>query len=161
VSSHQFPFYPGTGAASEVGRAAGAGFTVNIPLEAGATDADYHLAYRAIVPPVFDHFAPELVIVSAGFDAHERDPLASMRVTTAGYASLVHHLHVWSGGSALALVTEGGYDLTALGECVQASLRVLDGAERPQSDPSGQNAPRGERAVAAVRVAQAPHWRGI
>ena len=74
----------------------------------------------AIVPPVFEQFAPELVIVSAGFDAHERDPLASMRVTTAGYASLVHHLHVWSGGSALALVTEGGYDLTALGECVQA-----------------------------------------
>ena len=89
----------------------------------------------AIVPPVFDQFAPELVIVSAGFDAHERDPLASMRVTTAGYASLVHRLHLWSGGSALAVVTEGGYDLTALGECVQASLRVLDAADGPSRIP--------------------------
>jgi len=161
VSSHQFPFYPGTGAASEVGQGAGAGFTVNVPLEAGATDADYHLAYGAIVRPVLEQFAPELVIVSAGFDAHERDPLASMRVTTAGYASLMNRLRFWSGGSALAVVTDGGYDLTALGECVEASLRVLDAAEIAGWEPSGQPAPRGERAVAAVRAAQAPHWRGI
>ena len=89
VSTHQFPFYPGTGAADEVGQGAGAGFTVNVPLEAGATDADYALVYGAIVRPVLEQFAPELVIVSAGFDAHERDPLASMRVSTAGYASLM------------------------------------------------------------------------
>ena len=161
VSSHQFPFYPGTGAATEVGEGTGAGFTVNIPLEAGATDADYHLAYGAVVPPVFEQFAPELVIVSAGFDAHERDPLASMRVTTAGYASLMARLRLWSGNGALAVVTEGGYDLTALGECVEASIRVLDTADVPPSQASGQPAPRGERAVAAVRAAQAPHWRGI
>ncbi len=86
VSTHQFPFYPGTGAADEVGHGAGAGFTVNVPLEAGATDADYALVYEAIVGPVLAQFDPELVIVSAGFDAHEQDPLASMRVSTAGYA---------------------------------------------------------------------------
>jgi len=161
VSSHQFPYYPGTGAAGEVGEGAGKGFTVNIPLEAGATDADYQLAYGAIVRPVLEQFAPELVIVSAGFDAHERDPLASMRVTTAGYAALMNGLRLWSGGSALAVVTEGGYDLTALGDCVEASIQVL-AAPRTEAWPvAPQPAPRGERALAAVRAAQAPYWRGI
>ena len=79
VSSHQFPFYPGTGAAIDVGKDDGAGFTVNIPLEAGATDADYDLVYREVAVPVLTQFAPQLTLISAGFDAHEADPLASMR----------------------------------------------------------------------------------
>jgi acetoin utilization deacetylase AcuC-like enzyme len=161
VSSHQFPYYPGTGAAGEVGHGAGTGFTVNVPLEAGATDADYQLAYGAIVRPVLDQFQPELVIVSAGFDAHERDPLASMRVTTAGYAALMNGLRIWSRDAALAVVTEGGYDLTALAECVEATCDVLSAPRAAAWPAVGQPAPRGERALAAVRVAQAPHWRGI
>ncbi|MEO7273208.1 MAG: histone deacetylase [Vicinamibacterales bacterium] len=161
VSSHQFPYYPGTGAAGEVGEGAGTGFTVNIPLAAGATDADYQLVYGAIVRPVLEQFAPELVIVSAGFDAHERDPLASMRVTTAGYASLMNGLRLWTAGSALAVVTEGGYDLTALGECVEASLDVLSAPQSAAWPVVGQPAPRGEQALAAVRAAQATYWRGI
>src|SRR5205085_3897064 len=76
VSTHQFPFYPGTGAADETGVRGGAGFTVNVPLEAGATDADYDLVYRAAVAPVLEQFEPQLLLVSAGFDAHEQDPLA-------------------------------------------------------------------------------------
>jgi len=161
VSSHQFPFYPGSGAAGEVGQGAGEGFTVNVPLEAGATDADYALAYGAVVQPVLQQFAPELVIVSAGFDAHERDPLASMRVTTAGYATLISGLRLWSGDAALAVVTEGGYDLTALSECVEASIGVLEAPRPGRWLASTEPAPRGERAVAAVRAAQAPYWRGI
>jgi acetoin utilization deacetylase AcuC-like enzyme len=162
VSSHQFPFYPGTGAADETGRAAGTGFTVNVPLEAGATDADYWLVYGSIVRPVLDQFEPELVIVSAGFDAHERDPLASMRVSSEGYARIVQALRVWAGDAGLALVTEGGYDLEALCECLQASLAAL--AEPPPQAIElavKQPAPRGERAHTAVRAAQAPYWRGI
>jgi acetoin utilization deacetylase AcuC-like enzyme len=162
VSSHQFPFYPGTGAADEVGHGDGAGFTVNVPLEAGATDADYSLAYGSIVRPVLAQFAPELVIVSAGFDAHERDPLASMRVSTEGYAGILRGLQAWSGGTPLAVLTEGGYDLTALEACLDATCAVL--AERSPSvlglDVSGP-APRGERALAAVRAAQSPYWRGL
>jgi acetoin utilization deacetylase AcuC-like enzyme len=161
VSTHQFPFYPGTGAADEVGHAAGAGFTVNVPLEAGATDSDYWLVYGTIVRPVLEQFEPELVIVSAGFDAHERDPLASMRVTTDGYTGIVTGLRAWAGG-ALALVTEGGYDLEALGECVESSLSAL---AAPAAGFAGlavdRAAPRGARALAAVRAAQAPYWRGI
>ena len=81
VSTHQFPFYPGTGAADEIGEGEGRGFTVNVPMEAGSTDGDYALVHRDIIGPVLDEFRPELVLVSAGFDAHERDPLASMRMT--------------------------------------------------------------------------------
>ena len=135
VSTHQFPFYPGTGAAEEIGEGAGRGFTVNVPMEAGSTDADYALVHREIVEPVLDEFRPELVLVSAGYDAHERDPLASMRMTTEGYAAVVAQLRdVARRHGALALVTEGGYELTALAACLDASI---SGARR------GPNSGRG------------------
>ena len=168
VSTHQHPFYPGTGAADEVGNGEGAGFTVNVPLEAGSGDADYDLVYRAAVVPVLDRFAPELLLVSAGFDAHERDPLASMRVTTDGYASVIRHLvGVAARHGVIALVTEGGYELTALAACLEATLAEVDGAAPGIPDALGEfgaGAPvssRGHRALQAVRDAQAPYWRGI
>jgi acetoin utilization deacetylase AcuC-like enzyme len=162
VSSHQFPFYPGTGAADEVGTGTGAGFTVNIPLEAGATDADYDLVYRAVVAPVVEQFAPQLTLISAGYDAHDLDPLASMRMSAAGYGRLVARIRDAARRSgALALVTEGGYHLPALRECLETTLAIL---EAPTSSPSGNAttaAPRGARALDAVRAAQAPFWRGL
>ena len=166
VSTHQFPFYPGTGAADEVGTGSGRGFTVNVPLEAGSGDGDYELVYDTIVQPILDEFAPQLLIVSAGYDAHERDPLASMRVTTNGYARIVAGLrHVSQRHGALALVTEGGYDLPALAACLEASFAVLSGSERPAvedgSSPSSRSAVRGQRAAAAARTALKPFWRGI
>jgi acetoin utilization deacetylase AcuC-like enzyme len=159
VSSHQFPFYPGTGAADEVGAGQGTGFTVNVPLEAGATDADYHLAYAAIVGPVLEQFKPQLTIVSAGYDAHERDPLASMRVTADGYAAVVALVAASARQSgALALVTEGGYDLEALKECLQASFRAVSHGGGTSPAIAGA-APRGERAVADVRRKAGRHWK--
>jgi acetoin utilization deacetylase AcuC-like enzyme len=158
ISSHQFPFYPGTGAADEVGTGKGRGFTVNLPLEAGATDADYDLVYRAVALPVLDRFAPQLTLISAGYDMHERDPLASMRVTTAGCASLVAMLSAAArrhGG--LAFAAEGGYDLKALEECLNASLQAAETSNIPPA--AAGPAPRGERALAAVRAAQAPFWK--
>jgi acetoin utilization deacetylase AcuC-like enzyme len=166
VSTHQFPFYPGTGAANQTGEAAGKGFTVNVPLEAGCTDADYELVYRSLVVPVLDEFAPQLVLVSAGYDAHERDPLASMRLTAHGYATVVASLHaVARRHGQIALVTEGGYDLHALAECLEASLAVLDGSHVAASGDSGAKskgpASRAERSLAAVRAIQKPYWRAI
>ena len=158
VSSHQFPFYPGTGAADDVGSAEGAGFTVNIPLEAGATDADYYLVYTSAVLPILAQFQPALTIVSAGYDAHERDPLASMRVTTEGFSGMVAVLAgVAKRYGALALVTEGGYDLSALEACLETSFAAVDAASG-WSAPSAL-APRGERALATVRAAQSSSWR--
>lgn len=163
VSSHQFPFYPGTGAAGETGSGAGTGFTVNLPLEAGATDADYDLAYRAVAIPVLEQFAPQLTLISAGYDAHEADPLASMRMSASGYARLLARLRAAAtktGG--LALTAEGGYDLPALRECLQSSLAVLDADHVDFADDEtlrAQPASRGDRAVHAARAALASFWR--
>ena len=129
VSSHQFPFYPGTGASDETGEGPGEGLTVNVPLAAGATDAEYEAVYRSTVIPVLERFRPEIVLVSAGFDAHERDPLAQMRMTAAGYATLVGLLGDAARrlcGGRIALVTEGGYHLQALEECLEHTIRVLN-----------------------------------
>jgi len=129
VSSHQFPYYPGTGAAGEIGTGAGRGFTVNLPMEAGAIDAEYEDLYAARVVPALESFAPDVILVSAGYDAHERDPLAGMRMTTAGYARLVALLDAAAArlcGRRIALITEGGYDLLALQDCLTATIDVLD-----------------------------------
>jgi acetoin utilization deacetylase AcuC-like enzyme len=126
VSTHQYPFYPGTGAADETGSGAGTGFTLNIPLEAGATDAVYAKAYAAVSARL-EQFVPELLLISAGYDAHEDDPLASMRVTTAGYAAIVRSLRDTAAriGCPIALVTEGGYDLDALRGCLDATIEIV------------------------------------
>lgn len=167
VSSHQFPFYPGTGAAGEIGNDAGRGFTVNVPLEAGASDADYDLAVRDIIVPVVRAFRPELLLVSAGFDAHEQDPLASMRMTTAGYARLTERLlavadEVCHGRAVF--VTEGGYDTNALASCLDTVIALA--AERhtaavhqpPLNEVLPGNRTRGEATVREVRRYQAPFW---
>jgi acetoin utilization deacetylase AcuC-like enzyme len=163
VSLHQFPFYPGTGAADEVGVGAGRGFTVNVPLEAGATDADYHLVCANLVDRVLRAFAPELLLVSAGYDAHERDPLAGMRMTTEGCTAMMWQLRraaeVCCGGR-LAVVTEGGYDLQALGSCLRGTLLALEaGAVFPPSVAGP--ARRGAESVERVRAAQRPFWPAL
>jgi acetoin utilization deacetylase AcuC-like enzyme len=129
VSSHQHPYYPGTGAADEIGAGEGRGFTVNVPLAAGARDADYDAAYRSIVVPALDRFEPEVILVSAGYDAHELDPLAGMRMTVDGYRALIALLRdtaVRLSAGRLALVTEGGYHLPALHQCLEATISVLN-----------------------------------
>ena len=129
VSSHQFPYYPGTGAASERGSGPGRGYTLNLPMEAGGRDADFMSAYETQVIPALDAFRPDALLVSAGFDAHERDPLAGMRMTTAGYAALIGLLDGAAArlcGRRIALITEGGYNLIALRGCLESAIRVLN-----------------------------------
>src|SRR5476649_2650611 len=94
ISTHQFPYYPGTGAAEEVGRGAGLGFTVNVPLEVGAVDEDYQLVFAKLVLPILRQFEPDVLIVSAGFDAHERDPLGGMRLSTAAFGAMTAELRL-------------------------------------------------------------------
>jgi acetoin utilization deacetylase AcuC-like enzyme len=129
VSSHQFPYYPGTGAASEAGAGPGTGYTLNIPMAAGSGDTDFEAAYGTTVVPAIERFQPEVMIVSAGFDAHELDPLGGLRLTTSGYTSLLARIDDVATrvcGRRLALVTEGGYHLGALRECLESAIRVLD-----------------------------------
>jgi acetoin utilization deacetylase AcuC-like enzyme len=125
ISSHQFPYYPGTGAADETGTGAGRGFTINIPMQAGARDAEYDRVYRSIVVPALERFGPDVLLVSAGYDAHELDPLAGMRMTTDGFAALVGLLKGAASqlcGGRIAFITEGGYHLGALRECLEATI---------------------------------------
>ena len=160
VSSHQFPFYPGTGAADEAGHGDGQGYTVNVPLEAGANDADYHRAYTALVLPILEQYAPQLTLISAGYDAHQLDPLASMRMTTDGYAAIIGGLAVAARRhGALALVTEGGYDLNALEACLEASFSAVQGGPPPSYPDPTSPAPRGERAIQQVRKVHGQHWK--
>ncbi len=162
VSAHQYPFYPQTGAAGECGTGRGEGFTVNIPLAAGASDADYLLLLEQIVEPVLDAFAPELLVLDVGFDAHDQDPLAQMHVSTAGFGRIAARLRAAATRSCrdrVVLAIEGGYHLDALRASLQATIDALAGP--PVNDP----APPGDRptgsgasALALVRAAQKRYW---
>ncbi|MGQ0733027.1 MAG: histone deacetylase family protein [Acidobacteriota bacterium] len=154
MSSHQHPFYPGTGASEDVGLGAGAGFTVNMPLDAGATDADVDLVYRQLTLPILEAFNPDLLLVSAGFDAHERDPLAGLRMTTEGFSILIRRLlHAADTHceGRIVFVTEGGYDATALGECCQQLIDLASARSVPDPASAAGDSRRGERTVAEVR----------
>ena len=165
ISTHQFPFYPGTGAATETGSGEGTGFTVNVPIEAGATDGDYVLLFELGVLPVLEEFRPGLLLVSAGFDAHELDPLAQMRMTSAGFAWMTAQLGAMADRVAegrVVLVTEGGYALPALGESLDLALGALAGGADVAAPALMRAATgRGDRALAAVRAAQAGRWHGL
>lgn len=128
ASTHQFPYYPGTGAAPEAGRGAGLGTTVNIPLPATCGDEEYVGAMQRVLVPVAESYRPELLVVSCGFDAHRDDPLAAMQVSGDGFralAAIVRQLADALCGGRLALLLEGGYALTGLREGTRAVLDVL------------------------------------
>lgn len=165
VSTHQSPYYPGTGDAAEIGTGAGTGFTANFPMTAGATDSDYDHVFRAAVVPLLKAFRPELLLISAGFDAHEDDPLGAMRVSVEGYARLTAYLRGVAEeccGGRLGLVTEGGYDLTALRRSLEAVIDVLEAPRLPDlSLPVVGPRLRGEAAVAAARRELGPSWPGV
>jgi acetoin utilization deacetylase AcuC-like enzyme len=125
ASLHQWPFYPGTGAVDERGEGAGLGTTINVPLSEGAGDDVYREAMRRVIGPALRKFDADVVLVSGGFDAFEHDPLASMLVTPAGFASIVAHIGAVAGDRPLGLVLEGGYDLAGLEACMAAATRAL------------------------------------
>jgi acetoin utilization deacetylase AcuC-like enzyme len=157
VSTHQFPYYPGSGALTEVGAGAGEGYTVNIPLPAGCADAEYLRVFSDLVLPTAAKFAPEWILVSAGFDPHRRDPLGGMGVTEEGFAAMAKMLLEVAdrcSDGRIAFLLEGGYDLAALRNSVAAVLDAL----RVRTSMSAQlNASAGERLQPLVRRIQQVH----
>lgn len=139
ISTHQYPFYPGTGSLQETGIAAGEGTTINIPLGHGHGDESYRRIYESIVWPAARRFQPELILVSAGFDAHFVDPLAMMQLSHKGYAHITRELVKMAQelcGGKIVFVMEGGYDLPALAHGMRNIAHViLD--EDEISDPYG------------------------
>jgi acetoin utilization deacetylase AcuC-like enzyme len=127
-STHQYPHYPGTGREDERGQGAGEGFTINVPMEAGGDDEAYHAIFLKALVPAADIFKPEFVIISAGFDAHKDDPLASMGLSEAGYADLtgiVVGIAKRHAKSRILSSLEGGYNLAALAASVDAHINAL------------------------------------
>jgi acetoin utilization deacetylase AcuC-like enzyme len=127
-STHQFPHYPGTGRAIERGRGAGEGFTINVPMEAGEGDEEYRAVFQKTLVPAADAFKPEFVIISAGFDAHQDDPLAGMGLTEEGYEDLtgiVAGIAKRHANGRILSSLEGGYNLTALSASVDRHIQAL------------------------------------
>ena len=117
LSVHQFPYYPGTGAPTELGGPAARGATVNVGLPSGSGDSDYAAVFDHVLVPALASFRPDLVLVSAGFDAFEDDPLAGMRVTRAGFAAMAKRMRAAAdrvSEGRIVAVLEGGYDLSGL-----------------------------------------------
>ena len=128
MSIHQYPFYPGTGWLDQIGSGAGAGFTVNAPVPATFGDNEYLKIFDRLLLPVAQQFKPEFVLISAGFDAHYRDPLGGMRITEAGFLAMTRRLmrladECCEGKMVAAL--EGGYDLRALADCGRTVIDQL------------------------------------
>jgi acetoin utilization deacetylase AcuC-like enzyme len=137
VSTHQWPLFPGTGTAREVGGPGARGGTVNVPLPAGATGDVVRRALEEVALPVIERFAPTWVLVSAGFDAHRRDPLGGMDLSAGDFADLARLVAGFAPGPGrLALFLEGGYDLGALRSSVAATLGALVGATVATEDPT-------------------------
>lgn len=127
-STHQYPFYPGTGRASERGRGEGEGFTMNCPLSAGTGDDEYIRTFEEVLAPAVESFRPDFILISAGFDAHRDDPLAGMKVTEEGYRHMTRILKDLAGRlcqNRIVSCLEGGYNLTALARSVEAHITTL------------------------------------
>ena len=162
LSVHRSPFYPGTGRLDEVGQGEGRGFTVNVPLPARSGADRYAAAFSGVLLPTLREFEPEVVIVSAGYDAHRADPLGGMALDETFFGEAAAAVAALTSGipgcAPPALVLEGGYDLDALSGCVETTMRGLDGGTVPGWEY------REEQAAAPVREARealAPFWRSL
>ncbi|MFZ1753521.1 MAG: histone deacetylase [Caldilineaceae bacterium] len=158
-NTHQFPYYPGSGSLDETGAGPGQGYTVNLPLPPGVGDEGYLAAFQQVLAPVARRFQPELILLSAGYDAHWMDPLAQERLSVTGYAALVEEVMGLAEelcGGRLVATLEGGYNLDVLPHCVLTTLRTLSEDPAGVSDPfgpaPGQEADISELLAAARRV---------
>ena len=158
VSIHESPLYPGTGPASDVGSGPGEGYTVNLPVPAGTGDAGYRSLVEHVTGALIADWRPQLVLLSAGFDAHRDDPLAGCRVSEAGYAGMTASIRRAADevGAPLGLVLEGGYDLGALSRSMAALMPVLVAEQTPAPEDLPVH-PLAARALARL----APYWPGL
>ena len=128
ISTHQYPFYPGTGSYTETGRGNGVGATLNCPMSAEATDQDYETAFRQQILPKLDEFKPEFILISAGFDAHQADPLANINLSTESFAWMTERVMEKADQychNRIISLLEGGYNLQALPKCIGIHLETL------------------------------------
>jgi len=164
-STHQFPYYPGSGYLTELGQGDGQGFTVNVPLGPGHGDAEFFQIFKHILYPIASAFKPELIFVSAGFDTYVGDPLGGMKVTPQGYAAmtrLIMDLARSYASERVAITLEGGYHLTGLRESVRAVLMELVGDSiLTASNLEGLEKGAVPSVVDDVIQVQRPYWSSL
>jgi acetoin utilization deacetylase AcuC-like enzyme len=167
LSLHQYPFWPGTGAISEDGRGDGKGFNINIPMPEGSGDRGYLAAFDQIVKPICLEFQPDLILVSAGYDAHKNDPLGGQKISTSGFAMLSQRLSDLSDqtGAKVVCFLEGGYDVNALSASAIATMRVsylIPGTASGLDPITNDDRPHQvDEQIAAVRKHFAPYWHSL
>lgn len=166
VSTHQYPYYPGTGAFGEAGRGPGTGATLNVPMPAGCGDGEYVGVMRRVLAPAVTWFRPEVILVSCGFDAHESDPLASMDLSGAGFLAMARILRRLADDACagrLALVLEGGYSPRGLEEGTAAVLQALVETGTPSLPEGAEPAPGSPLAalLAGVRAVHGDRIPGL
>jgi acetoin utilization deacetylase AcuC-like enzyme len=138
ISTHQSPFYPGTGSLEETGAGPGAGYTANFPLPPSTGDIGFRAVMQEMILPLLDRFAPQMLLVSVGFDPHWRDPLGHLMLSARGCGELIASLVEWADQNCagkIALFLEGGYNLEAGAACVQAAVAAL--LSQSWQDPLG------------------------
>jgi acetoin utilization deacetylase AcuC-like enzyme len=168
-STHRYGFfYPGTGAATEVGKGKGQGFNVNVPLSTGGSDADYGNIYEKILRPIALEYQPQLILVSAGFDIHYDDPLGGMEVTEKGFARMTQILMEIVGGTAqgkVVITLEGGYDVSGQSRSVKAVLKELAQASAIENmdllEKEKASYPRIERFILQIKEIQKKYWKTL
>jgi acetoin utilization deacetylase AcuC-like enzyme len=168
-STHRYGFfYPGTGAATEVGKGKGEGFNVNVPLSTGGSDADYGMIFEKILKPIALEYQPQLLLVSAGFDTYYDDPLGGMEVTEKGFARMTQILLEIADASAqgrLAITLEGGYDVKGESRSVKAVLEELAQVssldKKEMMEKEKINYPRMERFMNQLIEIQKRYWKNL
>ncbi len=167
-SSHQFPYYPGTGNVQEVGSGDGKGFTVNIPLSPGPGDAEYMQIFEKILEPIALEYKPEIIFVSAGFDIYYQDPLGGMQVTPMGFANLTRillEIAQKTCNGKVVFVLEGGYHLEGLRDSVNKALKTMRGDllanGRDESIRNKVDPLMIDPIIKRVKEAQKPYWKNL
>ncbi len=165
ISTHQFPYYPGTGGPRDIGLGKGEGLTVNLPMPPGQEDCDYLVTYEEFILPILEEFQPQFILISAGFDTHVTDQLAGMRLSTTAITQIVEDLYLASEklcGGRFAMFLEGGYDPNILRRCVEESTKIMLGkdrkAERIECSMMNSNA---QRFLKHVKQQLSPYWESV
>ena len=161
-SSHQFPYYPGTGRVEEVGRGEGKGFTVNVPLPGGQGDGDFIEIYQKTIVPIADQFQPDLLLISAGFDTYNRDPLGGMDVTESGFAQLARLLKQVADTHCqgrILLTLEGGYHTGGLARSVKEVIHALYGEQAEETADLSPASDTAKQIIDYVQKVQGTYWQ--
>jgi acetoin utilization deacetylase AcuC-like enzyme len=161
MSTHQYPYYPGTGWYDEIGQGEGKGYTVNLPLSYGMNDADYVHLFREVIVPVSRLFKPEIVLVSAGFDIHRSDPLGGMAVTEHGFAKMTRTLMDIAArdcGGKVLFVLEGGYDVSALTNSVRTAIMELRDTPICRAGVVDDASDAAKQTASKVKQTLEPYW---